>query len=265
MAKRRYTIESIDVAFLVAECFVDAPDGKRGVTEVSKLTGLRKDRVFRILTTMAERGYVEQEDSSQKYRLGPGFLVLGEAFRRQLNLRRIAGPFLDELAKDSGDAAHLFVRHGNQSICIDVRTGRHILQAPAEIGEIVPRHIGAAPKILLAYEPEEERDRILKGMTFPRKTAKTIVTRIDLEKELGAIREQGYCVAEDDYEVGAYAIGAPIRDHASRVVAALSLVVPLARSNARRKKELVQLVLSIARRLSEKLGHGVELSGREQA
>jgi len=262
MAKRKYTIESIDAAFEVAECFVDAPDGKRGVTEVSRLTGLRKDRVFRIFTTMAERGYVEREDGSQKYRLGPGFLVLGEAFRRHLDLRRIAAPFLDELAKESGDAAHLFVRHGDQSICIDVRTGQHILQAPAEIGEIIPRYIGAAPRILLAYEPDEERERISKSMKFSRKTPKTTVTRIDLEKELAAIREKGYCVAEDDYEMGACAVGAPIRDHLSHVVAALSLVTPLARFNAKRKRELVQSVASSARRLSEKLGHGVEYSRR---
>ena len=86
------TIRSLEATLDVLEGFL-APGGDyRGVTELSRMTGMQKNRVWRILTTLARRGYVLQDEETQKYSLGPGFLILGEAFRNRLDLRRAAAP-----------------------------------------------------------------------------------------------------------------------------------------------------------------------------
>jgi DNA-binding IclR family transcriptional regulator len=82
------------------------------------------------------------------------------------------------------------------------------------------------------------------------------MVNVDMWKaELERIQEKGYCLASDDYEVGAFAVGAPIWDHRSQVVAVISTATPMARDTAARWKELVAWVVAAADELSRKLGH----------
>jgi len=261
MPQRNYQIDGLVAAMNVMESFLTSPDGTRGVTEISRMTGLAKDRVFRILSTFDSRGYIERDAKARKYRLGPGLLILGEAFRNRLDIRQAALPFLGRLAQESGDAAHLLVPHGRQALVIDVLVGHHILQACGKIGERLPFHIGAVPKILLAFIPQPERTEILDSMELHPRTPKSITSREVLERELERIRSRGYCVAEEDYELGTHAIGAPVIDHAGRVVAGVSLVVPESRYTPAHKREVIELVVDVGRRVSERIGYRRQSSG----
>jgi IclR family KDG regulon transcriptional repressor len=92
-------------------------------------------------------------------------------------------------------------------------------------------------------------------MEYPQYSPKTILDRSELEEVLDQIQSQGYYVAEEDYELSTFAIGAPIRDHTGQVVAAVSVAIPQGRYNQELKQEKLKLVLSVALRLSEKLGY----------
>jgi DNA-binding IclR family transcriptional regulator len=251
----RYFIESVIAALRVAESFLDSDAGDLGVTEIGQRTGLAKDRVFRVLTTLGHLGYVQKDPVSRRYRLGPGFLILGEAYRRKLDLRTSGTPILDTLAQASGDTAYLFILAGEKALCIDVSVGDHIVQATSTTGELIPLHIGAAPKVLLAFMPEEERSAFLAGAGLARYTERTIVDKGELAAELQRIRGQGYCLAADDYEVGAFATGAPVWDHRGQVVAAISTATPQARDCEKRRRDLVELVVAAAQDLSRELGY----------
>jgi DNA-binding IclR family transcriptional regulator len=87
MAQSEYSISALEAALDVAESFLTPNGTIRGVSEISRQTGLHKNRVFRILSTLSNRGYIEQDQVTQKYRLGSGFLVLGEATGAQRGRR----------------------------------------------------------------------------------------------------------------------------------------------------------------------------------
>jgi len=129
------------------------------------------------------------------------------------------------------------------------------VQAPARVGDRLGLNVGAAPKILLAFQPEPDRSNLLREMEYHQYSSKTITDRIELEKALEQIQAQNYSVAEGDYDLSAYAIGAPLRDHTGRVVAAISVAIPQGRYTQELKQEKLRLVLNIALRLSEKLGY----------
>ncbi len=255
MAQSEYSISALEAALDVAESFLTPNGTIRGVSEISRQTGLHKNRVFRILSTLSNRGYIEQDQVTQKYRLGSGFLVLGEAYRTGLDLRNAAIPFMQELADESGDAAHLFVLSEERALCVDVQLGSHVVQAPARLGDRLGLNVGAAPKILLAFQPELERSNLLREMEYLQYSSKTITDRIELEKALEQIQAQNYCIAEGDYDLSAFAIGAPVRDHTGQIVAAISVAIPEGRYNQELKQEKLKLVLDVALRLSEKLGY----------
>ena len=255
MSSTAPTIRSLEAALDVVEGFL-APGGDfRGVTELSRMTGMQKNRVWRILTTFARRGYILQDEETQKYSLGPGFLLLGESFRNRLDLRGAAAPFMGELAEVSGDAVHLDILYGTEAVLIDRRLGRHGVQVTGPIGEGILVCYGASPKIHLAYLPEKERNELLGEISIVPRTPNSVTSREMLEGQLEEIRDLGYWVSEEDYEIGSYEVAAPIFDHTGRVVAGLGIAVPRARYTPERRDRTIELVLTAAEGLSEKLGY----------
>src|SRR5574341_1193001 len=101
MGKKRtnYTIASIDAALDVLEAFADAEGDWQRITEISQKVGMTKNRVFRILSTLQSRGFVEQNPATQTYRLGLSLFRLGHRARSQLNVHQIAQPYLTHLAQ----------------------------------------------------------------------------------------------------------------------------------------------------------------------
>lgn len=255
MSSSAATIRSLDAALDLLEGFLGPGSDFRGVTELSRLTGMQKNRVWRILTTLAQRGYVLQDDETQKYSLGPGFLILGESFRNRFDLRRAAAPFMDELAELSGDAIHLDIRYGQEAVLIDRRLGRHGVQVTGPIGEGILLCYGASPKIHLAFLPEKDRDKLLEEIRIVPLTPNSVTSREMLEGQLEEIRNLGYWVTEEDYEIGSNEVAAPVFDHTGRVAAGLGIAIPRARYTPERRDRSIELVLDAARGLSEKLGY----------
>jgi IclR family acetate operon transcriptional repressor len=255
MAGSTPIIRSLEATLDVLEGFLTPGADFRGVSELSRMTGMQKNRVWRILTTLVRRGYVLQDEETQKYSLGPGFLILGETFRNRFDLRRASAPLMDELAEVSGDAVHLDIIYGQEAVLIDRRLGSHGVQVTGPIGEGIPLYLGASPKIHLAYLPERERKKLLDELRIVPLTANSVRTREMLEGQLEEIRRLGYWVSEEDYEIGSNEVAAPVFDHTGRVVAGLGIAIPRARYTPERRDRTIQLVVDAARGLSEKLGY----------
>jgi DNA-binding IclR family transcriptional regulator len=150
---------------------------------------------------------------------------------------------------------NLLVLYGDSAVCIDHYEGDHMLQVSAPLGEPLPLHIGASPKILLAFMPEPERSLVLERIQLTPYTPQTITDKEIFRRKLEEIRSCGYAVDEGDFETGVYAIGAPVRDHSGEVVAGITVTIPVNRYSLPRKEELIGLILSTTQQLSKELGY----------
>jgi DNA-binding IclR family transcriptional regulator len=254
VSERDYSLRTLEAALDVIESFPSATDCAQGVTEISQRLGLSKAQVFRILYTLTSRGYIQQYPDTQKYALGLGFLALGEAVRSRIDLLRVAEPFLVELANLSGDTTYLVVQFGTGTLLADRRQGRKVLQVTTPIGQVLPHHVAAGPKVLLAYMPEADREHTIKHLELTAYTAATITDREELKRHIAQILKQGYASDEGDFEPDVYAVSAPVWGHLGTVVAALTIAAPRSRCGRERQKQLSGLVMSSARRLSSELG-----------
>ena len=260
----QYTIDILDIALDVIEGLGEVGREPQRPSELARQLALNRTRVFRILKTLEKRGYVNIDPQSQGYRLGLKFLSLGEKVKEQMDLRREAAPILMELAKTTGDAANLIVLYGESAVCLDGYQGEPMLQVFAPIGQPLPLHIGASPKLLLAYLPEPERERLLNKIELKPYTSATITDREELRKLLDRICAQGYSVDEQDFESGVFAFGAPVRDHTGSVVAGITVTTPASRYSPARRESIIELVVNAGRKLSEKLGYQPELRTLEE-
>lgn len=251
----RYRIASLHDALLVLESFLDVPDRADGVSRISERLGMTKNKVFRILATLAERGYVERDDATETYRLGLTLFKLGSAVHRGADVTTHAQPILMRLAHQTGEVAHLVMRQNDQAVCVAHHGSDRMLQAFDQVGAPIPLYTGASPKLLLAYAPVEEREQLIRASEFRAFTPNTISDVGRLRRQLEQILAQGFATDIEGFEVGVCAIGAPVFDARGRVIAGLTITAPKSRFNAKAQKLLLKSLLEAAAELSQMLGH----------
>jgi IclR family KDG regulon transcriptional repressor len=262
--KVNYTIQSVSHALDILESFTKTEE-ELGVTELSKRLGLHKNNVFRLLATLEHRGYIEQNKTTEYYRLGPKTLQIGSIFIEQRECRRQARPILENLAAVSGETAVVAVLRADKVIYMDsVETGRTV-RAVSRIGALLPAHCTAVGKSQLAALSSAEIERLYPEMNLPPLTERSIKTRDALLMQLKGIVERGYALEDEECDLEVKGIAAPARDFSGNVIAAIGIVAPAFRLTEERlsKGGVITLLLEAGRALSAKLGYNIP-AGKKQ-
>jgi len=251
--KSNYMIQSVSHALDVLEQFYG--EDELGVTELSKRLKLHKNNVFRILATLESRGYIEQNKSTENYRLGTRCLQLGQTYIQHMGLLRQARPIMAEVVRECHESAYVTVMRRGMVVPLDSVEANQAVRIVSHIGESLPLHCTAAGKAHLAFEPDEELQTFLpEGLQ--RYTDKTITDRKTLVEHLKAIAHGGYSVDCGEYLPDVCGIAVPIKDYTRTVVGSLVVSGPAYRiSNERIEKEIVPLMMRAGQELSNRLGY----------
>ncbi|MDX1664668.1 MAG: IclR family transcriptional regulator [Candidatus Promineifilaceae bacterium] len=248
-----YTIAVLEDAFDILTALLAAADG-RALSECARETGISKNKTFRILATLEKQRLV-QRDEEGIYRLGIRFLAFGERVRRQTDLLRAAQGAIDWLAEETGESIFLGVVDGQEALCVAARESHRSVRLFAHIGRRAPLYVGGVPKVLLAFQPEEDRAELLDQIELKPFTADTVIERAALEELLANVRAQGYIISADDLDLGAHSVAAPIFDYTGRIVAAISIAGPSVRFTEAALRRYVKLVREAAADISSALGY----------
>lgn len=257
----KYTIAVVEDAIHVLETFLNGEE-RLTLAQITQLTGLSKNKTFRILSTLEKHRFVERDETGAYY-LGVRFLDFGEQARNELDLLEVSGPVLDWLQQETRESIFLGVIDGEEALCVDMRESPQSIRLYAEVGRRAPLFAGGVPKVLLAFMPETEREAMLDCVDFEQITPYTITDRQALENMLARIRKQGYVVTTDDLDEGAHSIAAPIRDHQGHVIAAISVAGPSNRFTDDCIKHYIALIRKGADRISRSLGYRDSTSERD--
>ena len=166
---------------------------------------LPKPTIHRILSTLRHFGFVVQDEISKQYRLGFRLVELGQTVLDQIDLRKAAEPFLNELASLVQETVHLVILDQVEIVYLDKVekvSDPKSLRMVSRIGRRNPAHACAVGKVLLAFLPDSERDEIITQKGLPRKTRNTIVHSGKLKEHLADVRAQGYAVDDEENEEG---------------------------------------------------------------
>jgi DNA-binding IclR family transcriptional regulator len=227
--------------------------GEAGVTELARRLGLHKSTASRLLATLQKRGLVEQDDETGKYRLGLVVIRLAERAERTLDLRGIAMPELERLARLTHETTGLGVIDGDKLLTVAQADGPNLIAVGDWTGRSTPLHCVASGKVLLAALAEREVLGIVKrGLASY--TERTLVELEPLLEELARIRRRGYATALGEFELGLNAVAAPVHDARGAVVAAVHIWGPGFRITPRRIPELAAHARESAAAISVRLG-----------
>lgn len=236
-------------------CAFDTAESELGVSELARRLGLSKSTVHRLLATLADEGFVEQNPATSRYGLGLRLLELGIQAANRLQLHESATAFLEDLHVKTGETAHVAVRDGRDVVYIQRREGPGTLRLFDVVGRRNRAHCTSTGKVLLAALSDAELAALLAGVELEAQTEHTITDPDRLRDELAWVRRSGYAVNINEAKPGAASVAAPIRGADARVVAAISVAGPVGRFRGTPGRELTAAAIEAARGISEHLGY----------
>ena len=217
-------LASVDRALQILELL----GRRRGVRvmDVADHLGVARSTAHRLLTALLRREFVVQ-DAAKIYHRGPAFYASGFGFDRTPVIRAAVRPQLENLAKRVDETCHLVVLEGNGARFIDAVESGQVLRVGSRTGMLLPAHTTAAGKALLAELSAADffalYPRGLPGMRAE------LAKRTTLQRELAAVRKQGYATNFDESERGVTAAAITLKDGGGRAVASMAVACPSAR------------------------------------
>ncbi|MEA4894182.1 MAG: IclR family transcriptional regulator [Oscillospiraceae bacterium] len=248
------TVSSILRALRVLECFMDNKT-EWTLKKLVEALDLPTTTVFRQVSTLVERQYLEQDPVRKSYKVGPRLLLLTSAILGQSDLRSIARPELERLSDVANETVNLSILLDHEIVYLDIVETHRSVGCITKIGSRVPAYTSAAGKVMLASKSEEYIDDYCRWMAdIKPMTDNSITDSVQLRDQLVRARLDGYATDNGEIEPGLICFGAPILNMNRMTVAAVSVAGP----NYRMKEDhemIISEVKQAARRISCLLGY----------
>jgi IclR family transcriptional regulator, acetate operon repressor len=248
----RNKVQSLDRALEILKLLGTEPEMR--VTDLARRLEVHKSTAFRLLSTLQEHGLVEQNPSTEKYRLGYGLVRLAGSVVAELDLARVSRPVLEQLAMQTAETVNLAILQGNQVVNIDQIAAPNLVVTVNWVGKQTPLHCTSNGKVLLAYLADVERAPLLRE-PLQRFTPRTITDVKTLEKQLRRVVDEGYAFTLEELELGLNAVAAPVRATDGRVRAAVSVSGPSYRVTSQRLQELGTMTKEAGEAISRRMGY----------
>ncbi|MBM3606138.1 MAG: DNA-binding transcriptional regulator KdgR [Alphaproteobacteria bacterium] len=242
--------------FAVLETLAD--ERRASLADIAQRAMTSKTTAHRLLQTMLELGYVEQEPETEKYGLTLKLFGLGaRILRGQEDLLRVCDREMGKLSRATGESINLGVMDDfDQRVAyIHKYDSAYTLSMQSTLGKRNPLHSTSLGKALLAFRDEDEIRERLSRMEMKKLAPRTITDPQMLMDQLMQIRDLGYAEEIEESETGVRCMACPVLDHTGKSAAAISIAFPLVRFDETRKSEYVRLLTEAGRAASTALGY----------
>lgn len=253
--KRTYNITALQRGLRLLHLFSESSLGLTA-KQVATASRLPVSTVHRFLANLEHSGFLTC-DSEGQYHLGIACFAIGQAALNQLDIRRLSLPYLRELNQQTRETIHLTVRHGLSAVYVEKLDSPEQLRIYSRIGATVPLFCTAVGKIMLAFMPQDECERILPELELKRLTSNTVANLQELRTELYRVRKNGYACDMEEHEMHIRCIAAPIWDHTGAVHASLSITAPVLRMPVTRLRQLAPIIQAAGLQISRELGYQI--------
>jgi DNA-binding IclR family transcriptional regulator len=246
----------VDRAVALMRALAESDEPQR-LRDLAERTSLSPSTTRRILASLCQHQICEQT-ADGTYRLGLALFELGRRVEADLDIRTRSLPALKRLSDVSHLTAFICVQRDEWAIAIERVDGRYAFSLALTVGGSLPLNVGAAPRALLAYLPEDEARRLLARQPPERFTDRTLVGEEEILEDMRVNRERGYVISDEDVTPGVAAIGMPVFGHlATEPVAAISVAGLVPQVLGDGFDTLLGHLRDAAGEISRELGHGL--------
>ena len=204
--------------------------GKRmTLSEVAAQTGITRAATRRFLLTLVREGYAATD--GKYFDLTPQVLELGYSILSRIDTWDIAKPFLQRLSRDIEESVSATVLDGYDVVYVSCVQYHRMLSVGVSVGNRLPAYCTATGRVLLAEQPKEKWDAMLKAIKLERRTKYSVTTKSEFRRILKQVREDGYALVDQELEIGLRSIAIPLRTLSGNVIGAVNVGVPSVRAS----------------------------------
>lgn len=213
-------VQSFARGLSVIRCFsAEAP--RQTLTEVARRCGLTRAGARRILLTLETLGYVKSD--GRLFSLTPKILDLGFAYLSAQPLWQFAEPVMQALTAELKESCSAAVLEGSDIVYVLRVSARKIMSINLGVGSRLPAWCTSMGRVLLAGLPAPELEAQLAALRLHAYTSRTVARMVDLRERIAQVREQGWCLINQELEEGLVSLAAPIVDRNGQTIAALNV------------------------------------------
>ncbi|MFJ2712507.1 pca regulon transcriptional regulator PcaR [Pseudomonas sp. NPDC087346] len=223
------------------------------IAQISHRTEIPRAAVRRCLHTLIKLGYATTD--GRTYSLLPKVLTLGHAYLSSTPLAVSAQPYLDRMSEQLHEACNMATLEGDDILYIArSATTQRLISVDLSVGGRLPAYCTSMGRILLAALDDTSLREHLDHAELVAKTSRTLHTPDSLLECLQEVRQQGWCIVDQELEQGLRSIAVPVYDASGQVVAALNVSTHAGRvSRTELEQRFLPGLLSASRDLSAQL------------
>ena len=233
---------------------VEHPEWALG--EISEATGIQKTTAYRLLRTLEWKGFVAYDPTSEKYHFGraaiPGFYLS----LSYIEIARVARPYLDDLARSTGETIELAVEGEGGAVVVDQVLTPSPFKPNQPIGRVFHDLSNSNMKMLVAFKPNSERTRILSS-PLAKLTPHSVTDPDDLAQLLTRVAQEGLAWDLEEHELGVCAVSAPVLGPDGDLRAVVTVVSPTERFGPKERRKKGEAVRTTAALISGHLEQAV--------
>ena len=220
---------------------------------LARETGLARPTVHRLLVSLAVEGLVDRDQKSGKWSLGPELYLLGSLAAGRYDITDRSRDILRDLARETGESVFLSARRGDETVCIASEEGSFPLRSHVlYVGIRLPLGVASAGLVILSHLPDRDIDDYLSRADVTGEWG-TQHRRDEIAERIAETRLNGYAVNPGLLVEGSWGMGAAVFDAQGSPAWALSITGVESRFREERRRELGELLLRQAHRLTQLL------------
>lgn len=245
----------------IVDCF-DTDHASLSLTAVSERAGLDLATASRFLNALEEERLVRRDPVTKRYVLGSRLIEWGARALDSVSVRAVAEPIMVQLRRATSETVALYVRDGNQRICVATYESPESVRHVLPLGGTLRITQAAGGRAMLAGLPEDEAFRLIQDDPLLSDTE-----RDEIRRTLPYIRARGYAIGIHLMTPHAWSMASPVFDRSGAVTAVLVVSGPDRRIDDRIAKCHAERLVPAAAEISRALGapflsNAAEMKGR---
>jgi DNA-binding IclR family transcriptional regulator len=225
-----------------------------GLSDLTRLSGMNKATVYRLMSELQEGGFVEQPDNARTYRLGPQVLRLAALREASVPILSVSRRILRELSDATGETTHISLLQGTQLNSLShAYSPRHATKVMMEDAEVLTYHATGSGLAVLAFADPGFVDDVL-AQPLTAHTPDTVTDPAQIREELARIRATGLAQSIGGFEAEVHSHAVPVFGPDRAPLGALAVAAPVSRINDDSKRVIASELSRLGRELTHRIG-----------
>ncbi len=225
---------------------------KMTLSEVAAETGNTRAGARRILLTLVHEGYAVAD--GKLFDLTPQVLELGYSVLSSKGAWDIARPFIDHLSEEIRESVSAAVLDKFEVVYVSGAQYHRVISVGITVGARFPAHCTATGRVLLAEQPPGHWPGIIQNIPLTPLTDRTVTNRHEFRRILEDVRAKGWCLVDQELEIGLISVAVPLRNSAGGLVGAINVGVPSVRATPETMvRDILPRLLETAGNISQAL------------